>query len=224
VIPAAASSLLAGLLASDLELREVARTAVSVHYETGADDVPVLCVCTPAAVRLPNAVVTPVLPTSALRVVRGGLADGTSSWRIGRWWQPPRPAGRTPVRRASLPLDPAVLVGRGPGLTPAGDDEVAGALVAARAVGDPRWGGWCSATRDALRSRRTTAVSWGLLHHALDGWATPELAAYVDEACTGQRGPAYARLLSVGHSSGRALADGVAHVVATRSSSQEAAA
>jgi hypothetical protein len=226
-LPCAASSLLSGLLGGSAPrtvLVEVARTRVSVHYETGRDDVPVLCVCTPAAVRLPNAVVTPVLPTSALRVVRGGLADGTGSWRVGRWWQPPRPTGRTPVLRARLPLDPAALVGRGPGLTPAGDDEVAGALVAARAVGDPHWGGWCSATRDALRSRRTTAVSWGLLHHALDGWATPELAAYVDEACTGQQGPAHARLLAVGHSSGQALADGVAHVIATRSSTQEAAA
>lgn len=222
-VHAAASSLLTGLLDDGGDLVEVARTAVSVHYETGRDDVPVLCVCLPSAVRLPNSVVTPVLPRSAVGVVRGGLVDGTDSWRVGRWWEPPRPAGRTPVQRASLPLDPRSLIGRGPGLTPAGDDEVAGALVAARAVGDPRLDTWCSATRDALLSRRTTAVSWGLLHHALDGWATPELAASVDEACTGRRGPAHERLLTVGHSSGRALADGVAHVIATGRSVREAA-
>jgi hypothetical protein len=127
------------------------------------------------------------------------------------------------VLPASLPLDPSSLVGRGPGLTPSGDDELAGALVAASAVGDSRLDGWRSATREVLPARRTTAVSWGLLHHALDGWATPELAAYVDEACTGSTGPALARLLTVGHTSGRALADGVARVITARPSSQEAA-
>ncbi|MEO5708531.1 MAG: DUF2877 domain-containing protein [Nocardioidaceae bacterium] len=223
MIAAAASSLLADLLGSSTGLVEVARTAVSVHYETGRADVPVLCVCVPTAVRLPNAVVTSVLPRSGLRVVPGGLSGDADSWRVGRWWQPPRPMNRTPAQRASLDLDPSALVGRGPGLTPSGDDEVAGALVAAHATGDPRLDAWCSATRDALLSRRTTAVSWGLLHHALEGWATPELAAHVDEACTGHRGPAFERLLTVGHTSGRALAEGVAHVVATRPSMREEA-
>jgi hypothetical protein len=114
-------------------------------------------------------------------------------------------------------------VGRGPRQTPSRDHEQAGALVAAHAVGDERLDGWRSATRDALLARRTTAVSRGLLHHAIDGWATPELAAYIDEACTGVTGPALARLLTVGHTSGSALADGVGHVITARPSSQEAA-
>ena len=221
---AAASSLLAGLLDGGCELVEVARTRLSVLYETARRDVPVLCVCTPDAVRLPNAVVTSVLPSGDVSVSPRGLASRGSAWRVGRWWQPPRPTGRTARRPAAVALDPMALVGRGPGLTPAGDDELAGALVAAHAVDDPRLDEWRSATREALLVRRTTAVSRGLLHHALDGWATPELAAYVDEACTGVTGPALGRLLEVGHSSGRALADGVAHVITARPSSLEGAA
>jgi hypothetical protein len=222
---AASSSLLTDALEEGCELVEVARTRLSVHYETGRADVPVLCVCTPDAVRLPNAVVTTMLPSAPLAVRSGHLVSRDERWRVGRWWQPPRPTGRRarhPSRSSAL--DPLRLVGRGPGLTPTGDDELAGALVAARAVGDPRLDGWCSSTRDALLSRRTTAVSRGLLHHALDGWATPELAAYVDEACTGVTGPALARLLEVGHSSGRALADGVAHVMTARPVRWEGAA
>jgi hypothetical protein len=213
---AAASSLLAGALDDGCQLVEVARTRLSVHYESGRQDVPVVCVCTPDAVRLPNALVTSLLPRGEVTLRSGRLASRDAAWRVGRWWQPPRPTGRTPRFAVSRPLDPMTLVGRGPGLTPAGDDEVAGALVAAHAVGDARLDRWRSATRHALLARRTTAVSRGLLHHALDGWATPELAAYVDEACTGVTGPALARLLAVGHSSGRALADGVAHVMAAR--------
>jgi hypothetical protein len=54
VSPAAASVLVAGLLDEDTRLVEVARTRLSVHYETGRDDVPVLCLCNPDAVRLPT--------------------------------------------------------------------------------------------------------------------------------------------------------------------------
>ena len=145
---------------------------------------------------------------------RGGSAAGGSR-RVRR----AAPRGTVPPPRSTRWPSWAA----GPGLTPSGDDELAGALVAAHAVGDARLDGWRSATRDALLARRTTAVSRGLLHHALDGWATPELAAYVDEACTGSTGPALARLLTVGHTSGRALADGVARVITARPSSQEAA-
>ena len=221
---AATSSLLAGVLDAGCELVEVVRTRLSVHYETGRPDVPVLCVCTPDAVRLPNALVTSLLPTGDVSARTDGLVSRDGRWWVGRWWQPPRPTGRSARHPASASLDPMRLVGRGPGLTPAGDDELAGALVAAHAVGDPRLAGWRTATREALAARRTTAVSRGLLHHALDGWATPELAAYVDEACTGLTGPALARLLELGHTSGRALADGVAHVMTARQVPREGAA
>ena len=86
-------------------------------------------------------------------------------------------------------LRPELLVGAGPGLTPAGDDVLAGALVAAHATGDPRLEALRAGTRAALRTRGTTAVSRGLLTHALDGWATPELAAFVTAVCGGDVGP-----------------------------------
>jgi hypothetical protein len=231
VVPAAASGLLAGLLDEGADLVEVARTRVSVHYETGRADVPVLCVCTPDAVRLPGSVVTTVLPFGGLRVRHRALVGASATWRVGRWWQPPRPRGLTAP--AVLPAAPGVdlldtvrphdLLGAGPGLTPSGDDVLAGLLVAAHAVGDPRLATWQAQTRAALRVRTTTAVSRGLLTHALDGWATPELAGFVTAACAGDLGTALPALLAVGHTSGAALAAGALHVLGTSSALRGAA-
>ena len=224
VVPAAASSLLAGLLDSSAARRaalvEVARTRTSVHYETGHADVPVLCLCLPSAVRLPNAVVAGVLPTGPVAIDDGAVVGGAVVWRVRRWWTPPRPRGLTAPAAVSLPglavaphVRPHELVGAGPGLTPSGDDVLCGALVAAHATADPRLASWRAATRQALRSRGTTAVSRGLLQHALDGWATAEVADFVTAACSGELGDTVDRLLAVGHSSGAALASGVLHVL-----------
>lgn len=224
VVPAAASSLLAGLLdasaARRADLVEVARTRASVHYETGNPDVPVLCVCLPSAVRLPNALVAGVLPTGRVTVDRGAVVGGACAWRVRRWWTPPRPRGLTVPAAVSLPgipmageIRPMDLVGAGPGLTPSGDDVLAGALVAAHATADPRLASWQAATRRAVRARGTTAVSLGLLRHALDGWATTEVADFVTGVCSGAVGGSVDRLLAVGHSSGAALASGVLHVL-----------
>src|SRR3954454_19015233 len=119
----AASSLVAGLLddsgSCSQVLPEVARTRVSVHYETGRDDVPVLCVCTPEAVRLPASVVTGTLPPREVVVREGNLSDGVTTWRVARWWQPPRPRGLAPpydlTPLAGVPLLHAGPPGEGPG-------------------------------------------------------------------------------------------------------------
>jgi hypothetical protein len=217
-VPVVGSSLVAGLLDGDasagvLRLSEVARTRVSVHYETGRSDVPVLCVCTPDAVRLPASVVVPALPSPRDAVPAG--------WRVARWWRPPRPQGLTPpalVTGSTVDgIRPEDLVGRGPGLTPSGDDVLAGALVAAHAVAHPLLAEWCDRTRRALATRSTTAVSRGLIRHALDGWAIPQLADYLEAVCDGSdsQESARARLLAVGHSSGAALAAGADHALAT---------
>lgn len=226
VVPAAASSLVAALIDGSARRRaplvEVARTRASVHYVTGRDDVPVLCVCLPSAVRLPNAMVAEALPTGQAAMEDGALVAGHAAWTVRRWWTPPRPQGlvlaSTPP---SLPgvmvpseIRPDLLVGAGPGLTPTGDDVLAGALVAGHATADPRLAGWRAAVRRAMRTRETTAVSRGLLTHALDGWATPELADFVTAICRGTLGDAGERLLAVGHSSGAALAAGATHVFA----------
>ncbi len=217
--PGAASTLLADLLMQPgLRLTEVARTRSSVHYETDREDVPVLCVATPDAVLLPHTFVTPVLPAAP------EIVDAT--WRVTRWWHPCRPVGlATPSadRVAALPcssydvLVPSALLGRGAGLTPEGDDVLAGALVTAHATADPRLDAWCEATREALATRRTTAVSRGMLHHALDGYATPQLADLLTTLCRGGdlAGP-LARLQALGHTSGDALLDGVVHTLSTR--------
>jgi hypothetical protein len=107
-------------------------------------------------------------------------------------------------------------VGAGPGLTPAGDDVLAGALVTAAATGDPRLPLWRRATRRELAIRGTTAVSRSMLAAALDGYATPELAGLLTAVCTGRDATeARARLLGVGHSSGSALLVGVLHTLTT---------
>lgn len=229
-VPCAASSLVSGLLddsrSKPVALREVARTRLSVHFDTGRGDVPVLCVCTADAVRLPGSVVAPVLPTvrppGAVIASGGQLSDGTTTWQVVRWWQPPRPRAFAPYRLAAVPgverledVRPRDLLGLGPGLTPRGDDVVSGALVAAAAVDHPRLTAWREETRTALRTRRTTAVSRGLLHHALEGYAIAPLAEFVEAACAGDAQRAAEVLLEVGHSSGAALAAGALHALTT---------
>jgi hypothetical protein len=221
--PGAASTLLADLLTQPgLRLTEAARTRTSVHYDTGRADVPVLCVATPDAVLLPHTFVTAALPAAPVLV--------GATWRVTRWWHPPRPVGLTAppaARVAALArtsydvLVPAELLGRGAGLTPEGDDVLAAALVTAHATADPRLAAWRAATRAALATRRTTAVSRGMLHHALDGYATPQLADLLVALCRGSDvdGP-LARLRALGHSSGDALVDGVVHTLTTRAATR----
>lgn len=209
----AASTLVADVLGSSDRWVESVRTRASVHYETGDPRVPVVCVATREAVRLPMSVVVARLPS------------GPSCLRVTRWWTPPRPCALgVPAASAWTPwlatrhagLVPHELLGRGEGLTPAGDDLLAGALVAASAIDDPRLRDWQRGTRAALASRRTTAVSVGMLHAALDGWSSPALADALTALC-GREDPTTAvdRLLAVGHSSGRHLLDGALHVLST---------
>lgn len=231
--------LVAGLLdGGPVRLDEVVRTRVSVHYETPDPSVPVLTVCTPEAVRLPASLVTTVLPPAGPATVDRGLSVGGRSWRVLRWWRPARPVGlprpsvdvttlvpprqAQSVRGVPVPgpaydgLSPVDLVGRGPGLTPAGDDVLAGALVAAHATADPRLPRWRQATRHAVATRGTTAVSRALLHHAIEGYATPELASVVAGLCGGRVVAAEtAALLRVGHTSGAALLAGALHTLST---------
>jgi uncharacterized protein DUF2877 len=188
-------------------------------------------------VRLPATVVTAFLPApGVLSMGSGRLWQRSRSWRVTRWWRPSRPVGlHPPVQRplhslgagfapigVPVPapvydgLRPEALIGSGPGLTPSGDDLVAGALVAAHATADPRLPRWRTATLAALGATSTTVVSRSLLHHACDGYATVELADYVDAVCTGRdAATATARLLAVGHTSGAALLHGAFHVLTT---------
>lgn len=105
------------------------------------------------------------------------------------------------------------LLGVGPGLTPAGDDVLAGLLVGAASFG---------LAADPLRAevidaapRRTTDLSAALLRCACRGESIPQLNAMIvalagDTTHGGPLDDAMAELIRVGHTSGGALATGVA--------------
>jgi hypothetical protein len=111
------------------------------------------------------------------------------------------------------------LLGRGRGLTPSGDDALAGALLVLHALADPRTDRLAGAVRSRLRS--TTAVSAALLGSAADGWAAPEVVALVDAAVSGDADavrPTLGPVLGIGHTSGRDLVCGVAAALEAGSS------
>jgi hypothetical protein len=134
-----------------------------------------------------------------------------------------------PVRAAvssADPLEPVrALVGRGAGLTPSGDDALAGALLLLVATGHP------SAARlhVAVRARRasTTAVSAALLEAAATGHAAPEVVALVDAVTTSspdEVAGALGAVLAIGHTSGRDLVAGLAATLEVLASSGRIAA
>jgi Protein of unknown function (DUF2877) len=111
------------------------------------------------------------------------------------------------------------MVGLGPGLTPSGDDVLAGLLLALRLLGGAIRGGtravwladWLSAAVTHDAGRRTTSLSATLLHCAARGQAAAEVATVL-RAFAGQEPavPAVTRLLTAGQTSGADLAWGLA--------------
>ena len=118
-------------------------------------------------------------------------------------------AGNPAGSAAGDPAGTAVagLLGRGEGLTPSGDDVLAGFLAGASAFRIPIAGLRRAVSR---RATATTALSAQLLRHAADGECIDEVA---DLAAVltgrGEASLAARRLLAVGHSSGAALACGL---------------
>jgi hypothetical protein len=155
----------------------------------------------------------------------GLLRAGPVTVRVVRWWAPRPPrAGRSVDRTdrlagllarhpAPVPVDGEVddLLGLGPGLTPAGDDVLAGLLVGLHHRPDLR--DPLAADVARLAPARTTALSAALLRHAAAGHAVPTLTAVADALTgAGEDGDleaALSRLLSVGNTSGTALAHGL---------------
>jgi len=176
----------------------------------------------------------------------GGVLLPAVDVRVVRWWDP-RPAlpAVTPAEvlrsvavlrdRVAGPPDPGLgralagrdpgavlgaaltVVGRGDGLTPAGDDLVAGALAGygliGTALGDPetaRLVGAVAGPLDRAARERTTSLSAALLRHACRG-EVADPAAGMLRALAGRGDPAAAceALCAVGHSSGPALAAGL---------------
>jgi hypothetical protein len=107
------------------------------------------------------------------------------------------------------------MVGLGPGLTPAADDVLVGALLAWYHLGRA---GWPAATAVAgsvsaavLEDRhRTTAVSAALLHHAIRGSSVREAVLVLDALRTpGGVAVAVDSLSRVGHDTGLSIAHGI---------------
>jgi hypothetical protein len=103
----------------------------------------------------------------------------------------------------------APLLGRGTGLTPAGDDLVAGALASLRALGSPAADQLGAAVR-ALARAATTRLSAALLEAADVGALVPEAAGVLRAlAGGGDVETAADRLVALGHTSGWHLAAGL---------------
>lgn len=103
---------------------------------------------------------------------------------------------------------PTALLGRGPGLTPSGDDVLAGYLIGARAFGVRVESLAALVERDA--AQQTSALSAQLLRNAAAGQCTPQLADLVAACVTGRHvDKAVAAVLRIGSSSGAALATGL---------------
>jgi hypothetical protein len=171
-----------------------------------------------------------VSPGDPARVGAHRVELGPLTVQVVRWWAPPmvRPPVAGPsrggpprwvdlaehLRDVPAPVDPtadpADLLGRGPGLTPAGDDLLAGLLLAVHHD---------AAARDdllpvvAAAPGATTALSASLLEEAAAGRGVPAALALAD--ALGGHGAAQDvttvldRLLRVGHTSGAALAHGL---------------
>jgi hypothetical protein len=120
----------------------------------------------------------------------------------------------------------AALLGRGPGLTPLGDDVLAGALVTLRAAGAHRTADPLARPVLAFARASTTLVSASLLWHAARGECVGELAALLAAVAAhpsyGSNPPseggfepqrrvavACAAVLRLGHTSGAGLLHGV---------------
>jgi hypothetical protein len=163
-----------------------------------------------------------------------------------RWWDP-RPAlsrvspTELATRVAELPSTPSAmdlsglirsldersadglvdaaseLLGRGPGLTPEGDDYLAGAISGLRilgdAIGDRSARAMLTAASPRLLStarRTTTTFSAALISHAARGQvAAPAASLFRALGGRGDLLAAHGELTRVGHSSGPALAAGI---------------
>lgn len=160
------------------------------------------------APRMPNGIETEVALARGVRCTIGGgrLVTRDTSVLEGPHWDPvPRPRVRLWTKGATAP-DPRALAGRGEGLTPAGDDVLAG-----YAAGLLLFHGRSREAQAIAEEAAplTTALSATLLRHAARG-ALPEPAHALLE--DGDARP----LLSFGHTSGRALLFGLALGAAAR--------
>ncbi len=166
--------------------------------------------------RLPSA--RPALLPEGVRQLRTTLyGEGVPHSAFALPGMPTGPGGplaalRGAVRRADL--DAALrtatrLVGLGPGLTPAGDDVMAGTVAGLVLLGHPAAPRFAAGV-NALAACRTSELSQALLRHAAAGEVSGEYAAVL-HALVGERplGAAVEALLTSGPTGSRATALGL---------------
>jgi len=169
-------------------------------------------------------VLDPVVEVRRGRLVVGDQAVRTTRLvdprapRVGRHGEgsPGRPAAMTsalddldlPADGRLIPAHLDRLVGRGPGLTPLGDDVLAGWFTARAALGRPD-----DVLAAAVRARfpATTLLSATLLDCAVRGEALPQLADWLAHPTD----PATDALLAVGATSGAGLLAGAGLALAS---------
>jgi hypothetical protein len=156
--------------------------------------------------------IVPVRQWAPARVSPGAVAAAALDQVLAGLPEPACADVEAGLLRGLLGADPdplvPLLLGRGPGLTPSGDDVLAGFLIGARAFGLDVTGLRRAVLRRAPGA--TTALSAALLWHAARGECVDEAAALVAAlAGRGAPEPALCRLLAVGHTSGAALAWGL---------------
>jgi hypothetical protein len=153
----------------------------------------------------------PAAPPAWDPVVRPPAWSRAQVAALGAWL-----ADRLAVPDVALPEAAVRLLGRGPGLTPEGDDVLVGAAVAVRALGPAA--GVPPARRDALVASlvpgdvatRTGALSATLLGLAAIGAAPEPVHRLLAADAPAAREAALADLSRLGASTGRAIAAGVA--------------
>ncbi|MFL6056557.1 MAG: DUF2877 domain-containing protein [Actinoallomurus sp.] len=165
---------------------------------------------------------TPVLgPLSLARLAHGARALGelAGPWGLTGQPLPDVLAGACAAGDLAHAVDAAErIVGLGPGLTPSGDDALAGLLLALRLLGGAVSGGgravwladWIGAAVTAYACERTTILAATLLQCAARGQASLETTAVL-RGISGQEplAPAARRLIEVGHTSGADVAWGL---------------
>ena len=162
----------------------------------------VVALTRPGRPRLPNGVECELQVEAGQRawIGEGRLEAGCTVVLPGPAWEPvPEPRFRPETDRPYRP-DPLRLAGRGGGLTPAGDDLLAGYAAGLFLF----WGRAREAGEIAeAAAPRTTSLSATLLRHAARGELPEPAHALLEQ---GDPGP----LQRFGHSSGRALLVGLA--------------
>jgi hypothetical protein len=154
----------------------------------------------------------PLLPNGV--VLSGQVESGPVAVAGAEVWDPAirrltpvdLPADASLVGRSPESIG-AELIGRGPGLTPEGDDVVCGIAAVVAAGPWPRASreAWVGALIGGNLRRRTTTLSATLLELAARGMGPEPL-----QAVLAGRAGALERLVAMGHTSGRAYARGAA--------------